>query len=72
MEEPKPVSAQKPRVDDDFNQYNSNVQNRNSKLHKTNSIDDLEEEETATAQNPKNDFDQMDFYSKKKSLGGSN
>jgi hypothetical protein len=44
------VSAQKPtRADDDFNQYNSNVQNRNSKLHKTNSIDDLEEEETATA-----------------------
>ena len=25
LEEPKPVSAQKPRADDDFNQYNSNV-----------------------------------------------
>jgi hypothetical protein len=25
LEEPKPVSASKPRVDDDFNQYNSNV-----------------------------------------------
>jgi hypothetical protein len=73
LEEPKPVSASKPgRVDDDFNQYNSNVQNRNSKLHKNNSIDDLEDEELGQEQNPKNDFDQIDFYNKKKNVTGSN